>query len=40
MGLQEVRWGGMEWTDLAQVVNACECSNKPSSSTRYGKFLD
>ena len=24
MDLQEVRWGGMEWNDVAQVVNACE----------------
>jgi len=24
MDLQEIRWGGMDWIDLAQVLNACE----------------
>ena len=40
MGFQEGRWGGMEWTYLAEVVNACESSNEASGSTGYGKFLD
>jgi len=40
MDLQEVRWGGMEWNDAAQVVNVCECSSKNSGSIGCGKFLD
>ena len=42
--LQEVRCGGMDWIELAQVggggAGPCECSNEPSGSIKCGKFLD
>ena len=44
MDIQEVRWGGMDWTDLAQekgqVSGACECGYEPSGSIKSGEILD
>ena len=40
MDLPEVGYGGMDWVDLAQDRDRCECGNEPSGSTKYGEFLD
>jgi hypothetical protein len=44
MGLQEVEWGFMDWTDLAQDRDmwegGCECGNETSGSIKCGGFLD
>jgi hypothetical protein len=40
MGLQEVGWGSMDWIDMAQDRDACECGNEPSGSIKCGEFLD
>jgi hypothetical protein len=40
MDLQEVRSGGMDWIDLAQDRDRCECGNEPSGSTKCGVFPD
>jgi hypothetical protein len=37
---QEVGCGGMDWIDLAQDKDRCECGNEPSGSRKCGKFLD
>ena len=42
--LQEVRYGGTDWIDLAQdrekVAGTCECGNEPLGSIKCGEFLD
>jgi len=42
--LKEVEWGGMYWTDLAQVrvqvADGCGCSYEPSGSTKCSQFID
>jgi hypothetical protein len=35
LDLQEVGWEDMDWINLAQD----KCGNKPSDSTKCGKFL-
>ena len=40
MDLQEVRCGGMDWIELAQVAGNCECGNESSGSIKCGEFLD
>ena len=44
MDIQEVRWGGMDWThlaqDMGQVSGVCECGDEPSGSIKCGEFLD
>jgi len=36
--LQEV--GAMDWIELDQNRDTCECGNKPSGSVKCGEFLD
>jgi hypothetical protein len=34
------KWdGGMDWFDLAQVVDSCAWNNEPLGSIKCGKFL-
>jgi len=40
MDLQEVRCGGMDWFELAQVAVISECGNEPSGSIKFREFLD
>ena len=40
MDLQEVRCGGMDWFELAQVAGTCECGNEPPGSIKCREFLD
>jgi hypothetical protein len=44
IGLQEVGCGGMDWiksdSGQGQAADTCECGNEPSSSIKYGEFLD
>jgi hypothetical protein len=30
----------MDWIELAQDRDTCECSNEPSGSIKCGEFLD
>ena len=42
--LQEVRYGGTDWIDLAQdrekVAGTCECGKEPSGYIKCGEFID
>jgi hypothetical protein len=40
MDLQEVGYGGMDWIELAQYRDTCECGNKHSASIKCREFLD
>jgi hypothetical protein len=40
MDLQDVRCGGMDWIELAQVLGTCDCSNELSGSIKCAEFLD
>ena len=40
MALQDVGWGGMDWLELAQVVDACELCTEPSGSIKCRKLRD
>ena len=40
MDLEEVGCGSMDWIDLAQNRDSCECDNEPSGSLTRGEFLD
>jgi len=44
MDLQEVRYGGMDWIDIAQDRyrwrGTYECGNEPSGYKKCGEFLD
>jgi hypothetical protein len=39
MNLQGVGCGGMDWIELTQDRERCECGNKPSGSITCGEFL-
>jgi hypothetical protein len=38
--LQEVGCGCMDWIELAQDRDTCECGNEPSGYVKCGEFLD
>jgi len=38
--LQEVGCGCMDWIELAQDSDTCECDNEPSGSIKCGELLD
>jgi hypothetical protein len=40
MDLQEVGCEGMEWIELVQDTDACECGNELWGSIKCGEFLD
>ena len=40
MDLQKVECGGVDWIDLAQDTDTCECGNKLSDSIKCGEFID
>jgi hypothetical protein len=41
MDLREVGWGGgIDWSDLAQVVCSCVYDDEPSGSLKCGEFLE
>jgi len=40
MDYQEMKCGGMDWIELAQVTGTCECGNEPSGLIKCGEFLD
>jgi hypothetical protein len=44
MDLREIRWGGMDWIDLAQDRDqwraSCEHGNEPSGSVRCWEILE
>jgi hypothetical protein len=31
---------GMDWIDVAQHRDTCECGNKSSGSIKFGEYLD
>jgi hypothetical protein len=39
MDLQEVGCGGMDWIDVAQVADTCECGNETSGYINAGNLL-
>jgi hypothetical protein len=40
MDLHEVECGDMDWIELAQDRDTCECGNEPLGSIKCGEFLD
>jgi hypothetical protein len=40
VNLHEVGCGGMDWIELAQDTDTCECGNEPLGSIKCGGFLD
>jgi hypothetical protein len=38
--LQELGWSDMDWIDLAQDRDTCECGNEPLGSIKCREFLD
>jgi hypothetical protein len=44
MVIQEVRWGSIDWIDLAQdrerCAGVCECGDGNSDFIKCGEFLD
>jgi hypothetical protein len=40
MDLQEVGCECMNWIELAEDRDRCECGNEPSGSVKCGEFLD
>ena len=33
-------WTAVLWLRIGTVAGACECGNEPSSSIKFGQFLD
>jgi hypothetical protein len=40
MDLQEVKFEGMDWIDVTQDRDICECGKELLGSTKYGEFID
>jgi len=40
MDLQELECGGMDWIELDQGTDTCECGNETSGSMKYWEFFD
>jgi hypothetical protein len=40
MDLREVGWDGMDWIDLAQDRDRCECGDEPPGSIKCWEVLE
>jgi len=38
MDLQEMGYGDLDWIEMAQATDCCECGNEPSGSIACGEF--